>query len=202
MGAEAIIEKIRENAEREADELRKQGEERAAAAAQAILSQARQEAEAVLKAASDSAAELSKREKLMTVLESRKNTLKSRRTLIDEAFELSYRMLCELPDERKKALLSRLIVEAVDTGDERLEVPVTERPIYETGGFLEDINKTLRSRGKKGALELSDAPSALESGFRLCGEKYDVDASFRTLLRLERDKCEHEIYRMLFPEEA
>ena len=44
MGAEAIIEKIRENAEREADELRKQGEERAAAAAQAILSQARQEA--------------------------------------------------------------------------------------------------------------------------------------------------------------
>lgn len=104
MGAEAIIEKIRENAEREADELRKQGEERAAAAAQSILSQARQEAEAVLKAASDSAAELSKREKLMTVLESRKNTLKSRRALIDEAFELSYRMLCELPDERKKAL--------------------------------------------------------------------------------------------------
>ena len=86
MGAEAILEKIRQNAEEEAAALRRQGEERAAAAAEKIRAEAAADAEALLESARRSAEELSRREDLMTGLEARKNALAARRAVVDEAF--------------------------------------------------------------------------------------------------------------------
>ena len=199
MGAEAILEKIRQNAEEEAAALRRQGEERAAAAAEKIRAEAAADAEALLESARRSAEELSRREDLMTGLEARKNALAARRDVVDEAFSEAHRMLLALPAERWEALISRLVLEASETGEEVLEVPASDREKYENG-LLERLNAAQERSRRKGKLTMAGAPGKMEGGFRLVGPVYDVDCSFEMLLSLVREENEREIARLLYPE--
>ena len=211
MGAEAILDKIRNNAEEEASALRKQGEERAKAAAAKITADAEAEAEFLLQSAMKTIEEMERREMLMAGLETRKNTLASRRGVIDEAFAAAEEQLAALPEDRWEALITKLVLEAAETGEEVLEVPAADREKYEAApegslpligekSLLKRLNAALKEAGKEGKLTLADAPVDMKGGFKLCGPAYDVNASFEMLLSLVREESEQEIYRILYPE--
>ena len=202
MGAEAIIEKIRKNAAEEAASLRKQGEERAAAAEKQIIDAASAEEE-ILRNAKAAAADLERREQLMTGLETRKNTLASRREVIDEAFQKALSDLCALPEERWAALIRRIVLEAAETGRETLLVPEADlsryrKPFAGDTSMLEQLNAALKEKGLAGELTLSETPAKIRGGVLLSGEKYDVNGSFEMLLSLVREDCEREIYHILY----
>lgn len=212
MGAEAILEKIRKNAEEEAAALAKQGEEKAEAAAGKIRADAEAEAAAILENARQRAEELEKRERLMAGLQIRKNTLAARRAVMDEAFSLAGEQLADLPKERWEALITRLLLEAAETGAEIMEVPAADREKYEwtpegnlpiigEKSFFKRLNAALKESGREGKLTLADAPANVNGGFRLMGAVYDVDASFDALLSQAREDWEQEIYRILYPKD-
>lgn len=212
MGAEAILEKIRKNAEEEAAALAKQGEEKAEAAAGKIRADAEAEAAAILGNARQRAEELEKRERLMAGLQIRKNTLAARRAVMDEAFSLAGEQLADLPKERWEALITRLLLEAAETGAEIMEVPAADREKYEwtpegnlpiigEKSFFKRLNAALKESGREGKLTLGDAPANVTGGFRLMGPVYDVDASFDALLSQAREDWEQEIYRILYPKD-
>ena len=212
MGAEAILEKIRKNAEEEAAALAKQGEENAEAAAGKIRADAEAEAAAILENARQRAEELEKRERLMAGLQIRKNTLAARRAVMDEAFSLAGEQLADLPKERWEALITRLLLEAAETGAEIMEVPAADREKYEwtpegnlpiigEKSFFKRLNAALKESGREGKLTLADAPANVIGGFRLMGPVYDVDASFDALLSQAREDWEQEIYRILYPKD-
>lgn len=203
MGAEAIIEKIRKNAAEEAASIRRQGEERAEAAAKQILDAASAEAEEMLRSAKASAADIERRERLMTGLETRKNSLASRRAVIDDAFEKALNELAGLPESRWAALIERIVLESAETGYEVLSVPEADRARYErpfAGGkpMLDRLNEALKAKGLPGGLTLSDAHAKIRGGVLLSGEKYDVNGSFEMLLSLVREDCEKEVYHILY----
>lgn len=213
MGAEAILEKIRKNAEEETAALKKQGEEKAESAATKIIADAEEQAESILQAAMKTVEEMERREMLMAGLETRKNTLASRRSMVDEAFVEAGRQLMQLPEGRWRALILRLVVEAAETGEEILKVPAADREKYEAvpegslpiigeKSFLKQINAALKDSGKEGKLTLADAPAEMSGGFELCGPVYDVNASYEMLLSLVREESEQEIYRILYPQQA
>ena len=110
MGAEAILDKIRKNAEEETAALRRQGEERAAAAAEKIRTDAEAEADLLLLNALRTIEEMERREMLTAGLEARKNTLAARRAVIDEAFAEAGSRLSKLPEDRWEALITRLVL--------------------------------------------------------------------------------------------
>lgn len=212
MGAEAILEKIRKNAEEEAAALAKQGEEKAEAAAGKIRADAEAEAAAILENARQRAEELEKRERLMAGLQIRKNTLAARRAVMDEAFSMAGEQLADLPKERWEALITRLLLEAAETGAEIMEVPAADREKYEwtpegnlpiigEKSFFKRLNAALKESGREGKLTLGDAPANVIGGFRLMGPVYDVDASFDALLSQAREDWEQEIYRILYPKD-
>ena len=149
MGAEAILDKIRNNAEEEASALRKQGEERAEAAVAKIRADAEAEAEFLLQSAMKTIEEMERREMLMAGLETRKNTLASRRGVIDEAFAAAEEQLAALPEDRWEALITKLVLEAAETGEEVLEVPAADREKYEAApeGSLPLIGERAFSNG-------------------------------------------------------
>lgn len=203
MGAEAIIEKIRKNAAEEAASLRKQGEERAAAAEKQTIDAASAEAEEILRNAKAAAADLERREQLMTGLETRKNTLASRREVIDEAFQKALSDLCALPEERWAALIRRIVLESAETGRETLLVPEADlsryrKPFAGDTSMLEQLNAALKEKGLAGELTLLETPAKIRGGVLLSGEKYDVNGSFEMLLSLVREDCEREIYHILY----
>ena len=193
MGAEAIIEKIRKNAAEEAASLRKQGEERAAAAEKQIIDAASAEAEEILRNAKAAAADLERREQLMTGLETRKNTLASRREVIDEAFQKALSDLCALPEERWAALIRRIVLESAEADLSRYR-----KPFAGDTSMLEQLNAALKEKGLAGELTLSETPAKIRGGVLLSGEKYDVNGSFEMLLSLVREDCEREIYHILY----
>lgn len=212
MGAEAILEKIRKNAEEEAAALAKQGEEKAEAAAGKIRADAEAEAAAILENARQRAEELEKRERLMAGLQIRKNTLAARRAVMDEAFSMAGEQLADLPKERWEALITRLLLEAAETGAEIMEIPAADREKYEwtpegnlpiigEKSFFKRLNAALKESGREGKLTLADAPANVIGGFRLMGPVYDVDASFDALLSQAREDWEQEIYRILYPKD-
>lgn len=212
MGAEAILDKIRKNAEEETAALRRQGEERAAAAAEKIRADAEAEADLLLQNALRTIEEMERREMLTAGLEARKNTLAARRAVIDEAFAEAGSRLSELPEDRWEALITRLVLEAAETGGETMEIPPADRARYESvpegnlpligeKSFLKRLNAALRESGRAGKLSLADAADGLKGGFRLIGPVYDVNCSFETLLGLVREQSEQEIYRILYPKQ-
>lgn len=212
MGAEAILDKIRQNAEEEAAALRRQGEERAAAAAEQIRADASAEADLILQNALRTVEEMERREMLNAGLQARKNTLAARRAVIDEAFAEAERRLSELPEDRWEALITRLVLEAAETGGETMEIPTADRARYESApegalpligekSFLKRLDAALKESGRAGKLSLADAEDGLKGGFRLIGPVYDVDCSFETLLGLVREQSEQEIYRILYPKQ-
>lgn len=197
MGAEAIIEKIRKNAAEEAASIRKQGEDRAAAAAKQITDAASAEAEEILRSAKASAADVERRERLMAGLETRKNTLASRREVLDKAFSQALDQLAALPEDRWAALIQRIVLESAETGREVLSVPAEDMPRYRQF-LLDQLNKALEAKGLPGGLTLSETPAKIRGGVLLSGEKYDVNGSFEMLLSLVREDCEREIYHILY----
>lgn len=210
MGAEAILEKIRRNSDEEIAALRAQGEEKAAAAAAKIKADAEAEAGAILQNAMRTVEEMERREMLMAGLEARKNTLASRRAVLDEAFAAAGRELSALPDSRWEALVTRLVLEAAETGAETLEIPDADRARYEAvpegnlpligeKSFLRRLNAALRDSGRAGKLTLAGSAAGIAGGFVLHGTDYDVNCSFEMLLKLVREESEQEIYRILYP---
>ncbi len=210
MGAEAILDKIRQNGAEEAAALRKQGDERAKAAADQIRADGEKEAEFLLENARRTVAEMEKREALMAGLEVRKNTLAARRSVMEEAFQLAHEQLSALPDDKWEALISRLVLKAAESGTEVLEIPAKDREKYEAipegalpilgeKSFLKRLNAALKESGREGKLTLSDAAD-IPDGFRLVGPVFDVNASFDTLLSLVREEAEQEIYHILYPQ--
>lgn len=210
MGAEAILDKIRQNGAEEASTLRKQGDERAKAAADQIRADGEKEAEFLIENARRTVAEMEKREALMAGLEVRKNTLAARRSVMDEAFQLAHKQLSSLPDDQWEALISRLVLKAAESGTEVLEIPAKDREKYEAvpegtlpilgeKSFLKRLNAALKESGREGKLTLSDAVD-ISDGFRLVGPVFDVNASFDTLLSLVREEAEQEIYHILYPQ--
>ena len=203
MGAEAIIDKIRKNAAEEVAAIRKQGEERAAAAAKQLLDDASANAEEILRTAKAEAADLERRERLMTGLETRKNSLASRRAVVDKAFAQALEQLEQLPEDRWAALIEKIVLEAAGTGKEVLSVSAADQPRYKSsfgGGpsMLERLNSALKAKGLAGELTLSEQPANIRGGVLLCGEHYDVNASFELLLAQAREQCEKEVYHILY----
>lgn len=201
MSTEKILLKIRQEAEAEAAEITAAAREKAKQSAEAIIKAARERADAIGKAAVAEAEEIKRRRMLVAGLEVRKNTLKRKREVLDEAFDLALRRLCELPDDRYEALLTRLILSAAETGAERIRVAQRDRARFENG-LLDRLNARLAEAGKRAELTLCPESAKISGGAIVIGEKSDVNASFEALIGYARESAEREVAAILFGSEV
>lgn len=201
MSANKIIDEIRKDADGIAAAILREGEEKAAAACAAIaMETAKKVAEIERNAETDAQEEL-RRTMLIAELESRKSELGTKRGVIDQAYALALEKLAALSGEQWEKLITRLVVEHVETGEERLCVPQKDRAAYESG-FLARLNATLVTVGKKGQLALDDRNAPFEHGVLLVSDIYEVNASFEMVVRDARESSEQDITRFLFPAEV
>ncbi len=137
-------------------------------------------------------------------LEARKNTLVSRRRLIDSAFDGAVGELAELDGEAYAGLITRLVCRAAETGREQLVVPERARVRYEkpfVGGrtMIELLNSAYHEQtGRPAAFALSAQTGDFRGGIRLVGEKTDIDCSFEALVAEWRESHEAEVSQKIF----
>ncbi len=195
MGAEEVIEKILADAKAEAQKIKQQAQKKEAAEQTKLdgrLDEYNKQTRALAKKRAGD-------EKLHILAAARmdiaKQLLAEKRKILDEVFEQSQKQLKKLPDKDYCKLMTKLMLEAVETGDEEVIVDKNETRINDE--FISQINKQL-GPDSKGRLKLSGERQNLGAGFILKRGKIKVNVSIEVLLNQARRELETELAKELF----
>jgi len=195
MEAEQVIEKILSDAKAQAETITKEAEAKVAAErakADEQLAEYRRQAEVL----AQQAAEDEKSHILAGArMDAAKEYLAEKGRILDEVFEQARQRLGELPDNEYHDLMARLMLEAVETGDEEVVIGKAETRIDQK--FVNEINGKLAD-GKKRELKLADDRHHLPGGFILRRGKIKSNVSPDVLLGQARNDLVIELARNLF----
>lgn len=197
MATNKIVFKIQEEAAAEVAAILAEAKNKADASAKKIIDEAHAKAQEIQEESLLDAKEAAHRQELIAELEARKNSLDSKRQILEEAYNLAAKELAQLTDEKWKKLIVAIVNNASVTGQEQLCVPAKDLDKYQNGLLLE-INAALAAKGKKGELTLAEERAPFTDGILLIGKNSDVDCSFATILQEMRRKTEREVAAILF----
>lgn len=183
--AEAEATRIKQDAEARTSEIL--GEARAAAEARRreILQQAQKDATA--------------RQHRVAVnfeLEGKREGLRLKDRIIEEAISLAVKKVHQLPLDRKAGLFVRLLFASAEAGTEEIRAAKADRSLIE--GLLPQVNQELQKAGKQGRLHMGPDAGEIEGGFILVGPSYRADNSLGSLLLSNRDDLIPSVARILF----
>ena len=195
MEAEQVVEKILADARAEADKIKKQADDNETGE-QNKLSQQLDEYKKQTGILAKQAGEDKQSHILAAArMNIAKEYLAEKRKILDEVFEQAHQQLQNLPDEEYHALIKKLLLEAVETGDEKVVVDTNEGRIDHE--FIKQINREL-GPGFQGNLKLSDERQDLGAGFILKRGKINTNVSIEVLLDQARKELEIQLAKELF----
>jgi len=195
MDVEQVVEKILADAKAEAEKIKKEADKKQAAERAGFddqLNEYKKQTEILAqKAASDKKLHLLAAARMDTA----KEFLAEKRKILDEVFGQARRQLQDLPDDEYRNLVTKLMLAAVETGDEEVILDNDEKRIGQE--FIKNINREL-GPGCKGNLRLSNERQKLGGGFILKRGKIKSNVSVEVLLAQAREDLEIELAKELF----
>lgn len=195
MEAQQVTDKILADANAEAEQIKQQAKEKSASE-QATFDEQLQEYKEQSRVLAQKAGEDKKSHLLAAArMDIAKQQLAEKAAILDEVFSQSHSELLKLSDEDYKKLCNKLMLDAVETGDE--EVIVDENDTRIDQEFIKSINREL-GPGFKGNLRLSNQKRSIGGGFLLRRGKITTNVSFDVLLSLARNNLEIELANDLF----
>ena len=224
-GIEKITARIRADADAELAQLREQTETQILEIQAQAKAQMDQERTAILARGRRAAEERLERLKSAAQLERRKLELAAKQEVLSEAFEQALEKLCALPEEEYIQLLTGMVLQAVSTGREQLVfsprdrsrigkqvVAANEALVKAVAPELPDsltdsrvgalLGKVVNSAAAQitgtGLLSLAEETRPIRGGFILVDGPVEVNCSFETLVRLQREKLENQAAELLF----
>jgi len=123
-----------------------------------------------------------------------KQLLAEKRQILDKVFEQAAGQMKQLPDNEYTKLISKLLTEAVQTGDEEVIVDTNEKRIDQN--FIQQMNAKLEPN-IKGNLRLSEERQDIGAGFILRRGKIKANASLDVLLNQARKDLEARLAGLL-----
>jgi V/A-type H+-transporting ATPase subunit E len=195
MEAQSVIDKILADAGAEAEKITKEAQQKEAAQQANLAAQLQQYNKQTETLAQKAAKDEESHILAAARMEIAKEFLAEKRKILDEIFELARRQLQSLPDDQYRNLITKLLLEAVETGDEEVIVDKNEYRIDQQ--FIDQINQKLSS-SEKANLRLSQDRADIEGGFILRRGKIKTNVSFDVLLAHARNELEIELAKELF----
>ncbi|WP_010681228.1 V-type ATP synthase subunit E [Acetivibrio cellulolyticus] len=196
-GAEKIKDKILEDARLQAEANIKIAEEEAENIIRAASTDAETKRKQIIEKAELEAVEVRKRLIAVAELEARKQKLKAKQEVVDEAFDMALTRLINLPDIEYQSILGEMILNSVETGIEEVLLSSKDK-LRLPSGFIDDVNKKLVQRGLIGNLHISDETRNISGGFILKSGDVEINNSFEAIIRMKRDDIEAEVFKALF----
>ena len=193
-GIEKIIDRISGDAQREVDDVLAQARAEAEKITAQYQAQAKAEADDILARGQKAAVERGERLASVAQLECRKDVLRAKQEVIDEAFQLAMDKLTQLPQEAYVSLLADLAVEASSKGNEKLIFSVADRARVGKAVVVAANEKL----GDKGQLTLAQETRPMQGGFILSDGAVEVNCTFETLVRLQRGTLSTQVAGVLF----
>lgn len=193
-GIEKIIDRISSDAQREIDDVLAAAQAEAEKITAEYQAQAKAEADDILARGQKAAVERGERLASVAQLECRKEVLRAKQEVIDEAFRLAMDKLTQLPQEEYVSLLADLAVQASAKGNEALIFSVADRARVGKAVVVAANQKL----GERGRLTLSQETRPMQGGFILSDGVVEVNCTFETLVRLQRETLSTQVADVLF----
>ena len=130
-------------------------------------------------------------------LEARKNILSEKQKIIENVFNKASESILKLDDKDYCHIIKKMILDNIETGDETIFINHSDR-IKISENFIGDINKELKSKGKKGELKLSTSFLPIKGGIVIGSGKIRKNISLEFLLKKIREELEIQISKDLF----
>lgn len=225
-GIEKITERIEGDAQREIDEVLRSARAEAEAITERYKAQAERESADLIQRGEKAAAERVERLGSVAQLEARKLTLAAKQEMLDRAFERALQKLCTLPDEAYIDLLADLTVKAARSGREQVIFSQKDRSRVGKAvvtkanemlakqvsprlpGELTDtkagalLDKMVAGASAilagTGMLTLAEETRPIKGGVILSDGEVEVNCTFETLIRLQREAMSGEVAQALF----
>lgn len=186
-----IIERILSDANAQAEEVITQAKADAEKSAGDVLAAAEKQAAEISAKAQTDAAELIKRKDAVCELEMRKAQLGVKREMIDAAFNEASVELTRINEKQYSGMMLKLLENCAGLGDGEVKVAPIYADCFE--GLLEKVEK---STGAK--IKLAGKDDELEGGFIYSAGGMEVNCSFESILRQQRDTLEMGVHDLLF----
>lgn len=196
-GINSITQKIQNDAEQKAASIKSEAEKEAASYLEQEKIKINQEVELLLKEADRDARDAYNRMKSMAELEFRKRRLAARQQAVDELFDRVLNKIRQMPPEQYFKMLVNMIVATAVTGQEKIVLSETDKRQL-PANFLKLIHQMLEARGLPGGIEFSEEKRAISSGFILVSDFTELNYTFESILRMNRDEYEVEAVNGLF----
>ena len=195
MNAEPVLEKILSDAKAEAQKLKKEAEAKLAqqrAEVDKQLEEYRKQTDALAQKAGEDA-----RQQVLSAMrmELAKENLAEKAKILDEVFAKAEQQLKSMPDEQYRSLMTKLMADSVQTGDEEVIIDTGEKRIDQQ--LIDQVNRQLASRGK-GNLKLSGERQPIAGGFILKKGNIKNNCSLKVLLSRAVNELEIELAKQLF----
>lgn len=179
------VKRIKEEADKEGEEIIKRAEEEADKVKKSILHQL------------ESQAKDEKRKLVIrTRSDERRKLLILKRKLMDEAFRQAERKLSSLEKAEYLSLIKRSLLSNVDSGEEEIIVSPRDEEWME-GNFIKSLRKSLKEAGTTEEVRLSPKLGTQERGFILKKKEMEINCTFSSLFLSLRDELEIEVARRL-----
>ena len=129
-------------------------------------------------------------------LQSRKDMLALKQSILERAYGRAKERLLALPEEKYTAFLASQAGHAAVTGHERIVINSQDRSMGEA--IVRGANAILTERGLPAGLTLSDESGDFSGGLKLREGSVEVNCTVDTLLALSRNSLDAEIAAILF----
>lgn len=130
MGASQILDAILSEARQDADAAIADAKSTAQSAINADIEAANAQAQELIAQAEEDARMAAERDMLAANLEARKASLGTRRKVLDGVFEQAVDALCALDKDAYIDLITRLVLQSAETGSEQVQVPSEDMDRY------------------------------------------------------------------------
>ncbi len=197
MSVENIIKKIEADAEGECKVLMDRASLEIKQIQEQTKNQAEKERESILRHAKEQAEKNTNKAVVSANLECRIKLLKVKQDIISLCFEKAYNETLKLPPSDYLELMELKLLKLAEIGDEKVIFGDLHREKFNSD-FINQINKKLVSRGKKGELCISNTSRSLKSGFVLIKEKQEINVSLEQLIKILRHNLLIKINNVLF----
>ena len=195
MEAEQVIEKILSDARAEADKIAAEARERDDAEQSELDKKLEEYKEQTSELVTQKAADEKAHILAAARMEIAKALLAEKRAVLDEIFDQVRNQLGSLADDDYRALMTKLMLQAAETGEEEVLVDEGDKRIDQE--LIAEVNRGFTPAGK-GALKLSQEKLTIQGGFILRRGKVKTNVSFDVLLDQARKEMEIELAKEMF----
>jgi V/A-type H+-transporting ATPase subunit E len=196
-GAEKIKDRILADARKSRDSILSDATREAQDIIENAEKEAFQKVTIITEKAREEAIQLKQRFRADEGMEDRKNELKARQDIIEEAFGTALARMANLPEDQYSLFLEGMILDTVKNGEGLISF--NERDKVRLGDkFVSEMNNKIKAKANDAALVLSNEVLNSSGGFVLRYGDMEINCTFEVMLNMARPGLESEVASILF----